>query len=182
MTPLFIFVMTEQSSGIIINLIDPSMYEHIRSRMSDNTEPCPSCGRPTPVGTRCVYCATVTDLDLKSLQLDYLKQSDAKPAEEPLSQSVVIVVKKTGQRYSIQANKVKIGRDPSNQVVIPDDTFTSRHHAWITFEESDFWLEDLGSTNGTLLNGHPVVKRQILSAGDKVRVGHTELTFDVESK
>lgn len=39
---------------------------------------------------------------------------------------------------------------------------------------------DLGSTNGTLLNGHPVVKRQILSTGDKIRVGHTELTFEVE--
>jgi len=148
--------------------------------MPDNTEPCPSCGRPTPVGTRCVYCATVTDLDLKSLQLDYLKQSDAKPPEEPMGLSVVIVGVKTGQKYTLRTAKVKIGRDPSNQVVIPDDTFTSRHHAWITYEEGDFWIEDLGSTNGTLLNGHPVVKRQVLSAGDKVRVGHTELTFEVE--
>jgi len=122
----------------------------------------------------------VTDLDLKSLQLDYLKQGEAKPPEEPMGQSVVIVVVKTGQKYTLRTHKVKIGRDPSNQVVIPDDTFTSRHHAWITFEESDFWIEDLGSTNGTLLNGHPVVKRQVLSAGDKVRVGHTELTFEVE--
>ena len=66
--------------------------------------------------------------------------------------------------------------------VVPSIDMSDDAHAWITFEESDFWLEDLGSTNGTLLNGHPVVKRQILSAGDKVRVGHTELTFDVESK
>jgi hypothetical protein len=73
--------------------------------MPDNTEPCPSCGRPTPVGTRCVYCATVTDLDLKSLQLDYLKQSDAKPPEEPMGHSVVIVVVKTGQRYCAQLLK-----------------------------------------------------------------------------
>ncbi|MBP7863587.1 FHA domain-containing protein, partial [bacterium] len=47
------------------------------------------------------------------------------------------------------------------------------------FEEGMFWIEDLGSTNGTLLNGHPVVKRQILSSGDKIRVGHTELSFEV---
>lgn len=138
--------------------------------MPDNTEPCPSCGRPTPVGTRCVYCATVTDLDLKSLQLDYLKQGESKPAEEPMTQSVIIVVVKTGQKYVLKTSKVKIGRDPSNQVVIPDDTFTWRHHAWITYEEGDFWIEDLGSTNGTLLNGHPVVKRQVLSAGDHSRV------------
>lgn len=74
------------------------------------------------MGTRCVSCATVTDLDLKSLQLDYLKQSDAKPPEEPMGLSVVIVVVKTGQKYTLRTAKVKIGRDPSNQVVIPDDT------------------------------------------------------------
>lgn len=87
---------------------------------------------------------------------------------------------KNGSKVPLKSLKMKIGRDPSNQVVIPDDTFTSRHHAWITFEDNDFWLEDLGSTNGTLLNGHPVVKRQVLSAGDKIRVGHTELTFESE--
>lgn len=147
--------------------------------MTDNTEPCPSCGRPTPVSTRCVYCATVTDLDLKSLQLDYMKATEGDESELP--KQVIVVVQKTGQKVPLKNRKVKIGRDPSNQVVIPDDTFTSRHHAWISYEESDFWLEDLGSTNGTLLNGHPVVKRQVLSAGDKIRVGHTELTFEIEN-
>jgi pSer/pThr/pTyr-binding forkhead associated (FHA) protein len=147
--------------------------------MTDNTEPCPSCGRPTPVSTRCVYCATVTDLDLKSLQLDYMKAAEGDESELP--KQVIVVVQKTGQKVPLKNRKVKIGRDPSNQVVIPDDTFTSRHHAWISYEESDFWLEDLGSTNGTLLNGHPVVKRQVLSAGDKIRVGHTELTFEIEN-
>ncbi|MBA3857519.1 MAG: hypothetical protein C0507_11480 [Cyanobacteria bacterium PR.3.49] len=147
--------------------------------MTDNTEPCPSCGRPTPVGTRCVYCATVTDLDLKSLQLDYMKAAEGDESELP--KQVIVVVQKTGQKVPLKNRKVKIGRDPSNQVVIPDDTFTSRHHAWISYEETDFWLEDLGSTNGTLLNGHPVVKRQVLSAGDKIRVGHTELTFEIEN-
>jgi pSer/pThr/pTyr-binding forkhead associated (FHA) protein len=148
--------------------------------MTENTEPCPSCGRPTPVGTRCVYCATVTDLDLKSLQLDYLKSAEPDVPEAAVPASVAVIVQKTGQKFPLRSSKCKIGRDPSNQVVIPDDTFTSRHHAWITFEEADFWLEDLGSTNGTLLNGHPVVKRQVLSTGDKIRVGHTELTFEME--
>ncbi len=124
--------------------------------MTENTEPCPSCGRPTPTGTRCVYCATVTDLDLKSLQLDYLKSQEGELTPSEMPKSVAVVVQKTGQKFPLKNTKVKIGRDPSNQVVIPDDTFTSRHHAWITYEEGDFWLEDLGSTNGTLLNGHPL--------------------------
>ncbi|MBX3137994.1 FHA domain-containing protein [Candidatus Obscuribacterales bacterium] len=147
--------------------------------MNTTTEPCPSCGRPTPEGERCVYCATVTDLDLKSLQSDYLKAEGDRDTSMP--RAVSVIVQKTGQKIPLRSTKVKIGRDPSNQVVIPDDTFTSRHHAWITYEEGDFWIEDLGSTNGSLLNGHPVVKRQMLSAGDKIRVGHTELTFEVEN-
>ena len=147
--------------------------------MPASSESCPSCGRPTPSGARCVYCATVTDLDLKSLQLDYMKASESDTQETAiLPRSVMIVVQKSGHKIPLKSTKVKIGRDPSNQVVIPDDTFTSRHHAWITCEDSDFWLEDLGSTNGTLLNGHPVVKRQVLAVGDKIRVGHTELTFE----
>ena len=148
--------------------------------MTEHIEPCPSCGRPTPIGTSCVYCATVTDLDLKSLQLDYLRSSEGDPQDANLPLTVAVVVQKTGQKIPMRKSKCKIGRDPSNQVVIPDDTFTSRHHAWITFEEGDFWLEDLGSTNGTMLNGHPVVKRQILSSGDKIRVGHTEMAFEME--
>jgi len=127
-----------------------------------------------------VFCATVTDLDLKSLQLDYLKTAETGEEEEDLPRTVCIIVQKTGQRVPLKNRKVKIGRGPSNQVIIPDDTFTSRNHAWITFEDGEFWLEDLGSTNGTLLNGHPVVKRQVLSSGDKIRVGHTELTFEID--
>ncbi|QQR56389.1 MAG: FHA domain-containing protein [Candidatus Melainabacteria bacterium] len=146
---------------------------------SSNSEPCPSCGRPKPEGQRCVYCATVTDLDMKSLQTDYLKSESDKSDGTNLPGSVNVFVQKTGQKIPLKNSKVKIGRDPSNQVVVADDTFASRHHAWITFEEGMFWIEDLGSTNGTLLNGHPVVKRQILSSGDKIRVGHTELSFEV---
>ncbi len=142
-------------------------------------EPCLTCGRPTPADSRCVYCATVTDLDLKSLQLDYAKSTDLLEADD-LPRAVSIVVQKTGQRFPLKNRKVKIGRGTSNQVIIPDDTFTSRNHSWITYEDGEFWLEDLGSTNGTLLNGHPVVKRQVLSSGDKIRVGHTELAFEVE--
>jgi pSer/pThr/pTyr-binding forkhead associated (FHA) protein len=58
-----------------------------------------------------------------------------------------------------------------------DDRYTSRYHAWVTFEADQFWLEDLGSTNGTLLNGEPVEKREQLSTGDRIKIGETEMTF-----
>lgn len=148
--------------------------------MSDDkkNEPSESSGIPSPEGEKSVIFDTVTDLDLKSLQSDYLKAEADSDANMP--KQFCVIVQKSGQKIPLKTNKVKIGRDPTNQVVVAEDTFASRHHAWITFEDGDFWIEDLGSTNGTLLNGHPVVKRQILSTGDKVRVGHTELTFEVE--
>lgn len=152
--------------------------------MIDNSEPCPSCGRPTPIDMRCIYCATVTDLDLKSLKAEYLKSSDDDESAATLAAikaKVAVVVGKSGQRFPLRTSKVRIGRDATSHVAILDDTFASRHHAWISFEEGSFWLVDLGSTNGTLLNGHPVVKRQLLSHGDKIRVGHTELTFEMEN-
>ncbi len=148
--------------------------------ISSSIDPCPSCGRPTPVGTRCVYCSTLTDLDLDNLPLDQMRTVEADSAEDGVPRSVVLI-EKSGHRMPLKGLKMKIGRDPSNQLVVKDDTYASRHHAWITYEDGDFWIEDLGSTNGTLLNGHPVVKRQLLSSGDKIRVGHTELTFEIEN-
>jgi hypothetical protein len=142
-------------------------------------EPCPNCGRPTPLGTRCVYCSTLTDLDLKNLPLDRVSSPEGDVSEGEVPHSVV-VVERTGLKVPLTSMKMKIGRDPSNQLVVKEDTYASRHHAWITYEDGDFWIEDLGSTNGTLLNGHPVVKRQMLASGDKIRVGHTELTFAIE--
>jgi len=136
--------------------------------MSEKTEPCPSCGRQTPVNTRCGYCITIADMDLKNLQADYLQLAEAKEEEATPLPSAVVVMSKTGEKVPLTNPKVKIGRDLANQVVITDDTFISRHHAWITFEEGGFWLEDLGSTNGTLLNGNPVVKRQQLCPGEWV--------------
>ena len=74
--------------------------------MSDNTktEPCDSCGRPTPAGEKCVYCATVTDLDLKSLQSDYLKAEADSDANMP--SHVCVIVQKTGQKIPLKTNKV----------------------------------------------------------------------------
>ena len=141
---------------------------------------CPSCGRPTPAGTRCIYCSTLNDLDLQNLQLEQIRPTETDVQDEGVPHSYVIV-EKNGQKVPLRSMKMKIGRDPSNQLVVQEDTYASRHHAWITYEDGDFWIEDLGSTNGTLLNGHPVVRRQRISAGDKIRVGHTELTFQIEN-
>lgn len=79
--------------------------------------------------------------------------------------------------FPVEIRWVRIGRDPSNQIVLNDDRYVSRYHAWVTYEENAFWLEDLGSTNGTMLNGEIVEKREQLASGDKIRIGETEMSF-----
>jgi pSer/pThr/pTyr-binding forkhead associated (FHA) protein len=151
--------------------------------MSDvTTEPCPDCGRPTPRDTSCFFCEKVTEPELEVIQFECPALTGGKVRGESIAGSAAVVVQKTGQRYQLERAKIKIGRDDSNQVVISEDTFASRHHAWVTLEDGDFFIEDLGSTNGTFLNGQMVMKRQVLSAGDKIRVGHTDFTFEVKQK
>ncbi|MBX9686597.1 MAG: FHA domain-containing protein [Candidatus Obscuribacterales bacterium] len=88
-----------------------------------------------------------------------------------------IVLEKTQERFAVDVRWVRIGRDPSNQIVLNDDRYSSRYHAWVTYESDSFWLEDLGSTNGTMLNGQLVDKRELLHSGDQVKIGETEMTF-----
>ncbi|MFM7719012.1 MAG: FhaA domain-containing protein [Actinomycetota bacterium] len=68
-----------------------------------------------------------------------------------------------------------IGRLPDCDVVL-DDPAASRHHARVERTSDGFLLEDLGSTNGTLLNGEPV-ERALLEDGDLVAIGATRLRF-----
>ena len=70
-----------------------------------------------------------------------------------------------------------IGRDLGCSIVI-DDPFASAQHAVLTYRGRAWYLEDLGSTNGTLLNGQPVGAPAPLGFGDIVGVG--EVAFRLE--
>jgi len=74
-----------------------------------------------------------------------------------------------------------IGRASSNTVVLPDG-YASSEHALIAYRSGQWWLEDQGSRNGTLLNGVEVDTPVVVSAGDLIAVGGTRLkiSFDVE--
>ena len=65
---------------------------------------------------------------------------------------------------------VVIGRSPSSDIVI-NEPFVSATHARFTLQGPALVLEDLGSTNGTLVNGHPIGQPVTLRDGDEVQVG-----------
>lgn len=70
---------------------------------------------------------------------------------------------------------VVIGRSAGADIVIGDD-FVSGRHARVVPEGSEAVLEDLGSTNGTLLNGERVSRPQTLRPGDVIAIGDVNLT------
>lgn len=67
---------------------------------------------------------------------------------------------------------VVIGRSPSSDIVI-DEPYVSSTHARLTLQGPALVLEDLGSTNGTLVNGHPIDQPVTLRDSDEIQVGDT---------
>ncbi|MBS1252343.1 MAG: FHA domain-containing protein FhaB [Anaerolineales bacterium] len=70
-----------------------------------------------------------------------------------------------------------LGRDMANTIVIPDPS-ASGEHALISTRDGHWWLEDLGSTNGTYLNDTSVEAPTIIARGDIIRVGHVQLKLE----
>ena len=84
-----------------------------------------------------------------------------------------------GRIVALPHQMVTIGRAPDNDVVVGDPA-TSGHHGRIDDRQGSFWISDLGSTNGTLVNGEPVIEKQ-LSDGDMIAIGQNTLRFTLES-
>jgi len=83
---------------------------------------------------------------------------------------------KVGTTYPLQPI-TSIGRASSNSVVL-DDTYTSSQHALITRRGELWWLEDMGSRNGMLLNDLPLEEAAVVSAGDIITIGQTQLKIE----
>ena len=73
-----------------------------------------------------------------------------------------------------------LGRGPANTIVVPD-TFASAEHALISWRGGQWWLEDLGSRNGTRLNDVSVTAPTVLSAGDVIAIGQIKLKVEIEA-
>jgi predicted component of type VI protein secretion system len=84
-----------------------------------------------------------------------------------------------GATFEGTKDVITMGRDVTNEVVLSDSE-VSRQHARITHTPGGFVLEDLGSTNGTFINGERLVAPRILAAGDLVGLGeNVTLTFEL---
>ncbi len=171
-----------------------------------NIEHCLICGLLLASNGQCLVCdagkvsksATIPDVGRKlyaKLKTE-TKKGDSKKIQKidnqaefqsagevrstQLSNPAFLFNKTTKERFELCRTVVKVGRDHTNDVAIAADHHISRYHAWILHSKGRFWVEDLGSTNGTLLNGKPVAVRALLAAGDRLTFGKTELIFVVD--
>ena len=80
-----------------------------------------------------------------------------------------------GARFELSGPELTIGRASGCHVSLPDDTFASTLHARVFERDGGIYVEDLGSTNGTYLNGMRLAAPAVLRPGDQLRVGGTVL-------
>lgn len=135
---------------------------------------CPVCGKPCAEGDNC--CEPADKPQSKHDDVDAAAPDDGEDKTQPIPVMAEVLTAE-GDTVPIATRWMRIGRETDNDIVVKDDGFVSRYHAWITYEREHFWLEDLGSTNGTLLNGEPLQRREILASGDKIKIGESEMTF-----
>jgi hypothetical protein len=79
-------------------------------------------------------------------------------------------------RHALIAHN-RIGRAADNSVVLHDET-ASAHHARLSFQDGQWWLEDLGSRNGTAVNGIPLEGPLVVTYGDQIAFGRVEFRME----
>jgi pSer/pThr/pTyr-binding forkhead associated (FHA) protein len=82
-----------------------------------------------------------------------------------------------GRVFEIDAAAVTVGRGHANDIPL-DDEFASTQHARLETRADGVWLEDVGSTNGTVVNGTRIDGPRKLSPGDVIRIGDTDFRFE----
>jgi pSer/pThr/pTyr-binding forkhead associated (FHA) protein len=82
-----------------------------------------------------------------------------------------------GSEFELDSAPLTVGRGGQNDVVVDADEFASARHVRIEPRRDGVWVHDLGSTNGTFVNGARIDRPRKLVDGDLVRIGETELRF-----
>lgn len=126
-----------------------------------------STGNHEDFGCRCLYC--------KSMQAKQALINRIYPrndAQERLSLTQLV----PGRSYELGCGDLTIGKDEGNQIILCNDIQVSRHHASISMDNGQLFIHDLGSRQGTQVNGQYVIGREVLTRDDIVKIGRTIFT------
>jgi pSer/pThr/pTyr-binding forkhead associated (FHA) protein len=106
-------------------------------------------------------------------------RANGSPVERgaPTKLRIVEPADRRGVAYDL-GPEITLGRSPGCAVSLEGDSFASSVHARLFRRDGETWLEDLGSTNGTFVNGQRLAGPVRLRRGDRLKVGHTLLEVD----
>jgi DNA-binding CsgD family transcriptional regulator len=83
----------------------------------------------------------------------------------------------TARSFDIPGPHLTIGRQADNIVALAGDESVSRHHAMLEFRDGHWWVRDLGSRNGSTVDGHPFEGDFPLVEGSRIGIGDSELVL-----
>ena len=114
-----------------------------------------------------------------TLWMDLRHQAESVRIHQAVAAIKLVLDAENGAK-SFQFNKtpVTIGRDPGCDFPLDDKTVSNRHTR-LSFHHSQWWVEDLGSTNGTFLNQEPVSATIVVTTGDQIRCGNINLSIQI---
>ncbi len=148
---------------------------------------CNNCGHKNPgVANFCSSCGAALEHNDQSETTITLSPVESSETDEEISVTLpvpdsgfgILVVKRgpnAGSRFVLHQETTRVGRHPDSDIFL-DDVTVSRRHCDITTRDSQYWINDVGSLNGTYLNRQRVDLAQ-LTAGDEVQVGRFKLVF-----
>jgi pSer/pThr/pTyr-binding forkhead associated (FHA) protein len=82
------------------------------------------------------------------------------------------------ERWGLEGKRITIGRHVDNIVCLANDDYVSGHHAHIFLDKGEYWIRDLGSSNGTLINNLSVTNPVKIGPGDIIVIGRTRLEVE----
>jgi pSer/pThr/pTyr-binding forkhead associated (FHA) protein len=103
------------------------------------------------------------------------------PARTAATGALVVVKSpalRVGQRRDLDSAPITVGRGSQNDIGLGDDQYASARHARFEPRQDGVWLQDLGSSNGTFVNGTKLTHARKLAPGDVIRIGETDFRFD----
>ncbi len=108
------------------------------------------------------------------------KKQKRRGTARPVGKLVVVAspALRAGEEHPIDSSALTVGRDAENDVPLMRDEFSSGRHARFDPRRDGVWIEDIGSTNGTFVNGARLTAARKLSPGDVVRIGETDLRYE----
>jgi pSer/pThr/pTyr-binding forkhead associated (FHA) protein len=100
----------------------------------------------------------------------------AQPQQQPQARARLLLTTQGGTHViPLESTLLTVGRGLNNDIIL-EDTRVSRHHAQLRYRARRFWVADLGSTNGSFVNGERITERALRS-GDTLSLGGLELTY-----